>query len=181
MSLDFKGEQKLSKFFSLILRHQSEKFGINLDPEGYCTISSLISSVNSQPQWGHVDKFDIEQVVKNCSKQRYEINGDLIRARYGHSSEKIEYEEKIPPSILYHGTNSKVSNLILSTGIKPMNRKYVHLSESTEFATLAGQRRGQLVMIRVNTTKAVNDGVKFYYAGNEVWLSEFIDSKYLEM
>ncbi|MNT81722.1 RNA 2'-phosphotransferase [compost metagenome] len=62
-----------------------------------------------------------------------------------------------------------------------MNRKYVHLSESTEFATLAGQRRGQLVMIRVNTTKAVNDGVKFYYAGNEVWLSEFIDSKYLEM
>ncbi|MNC14946.1 RNA 2'-phosphotransferase [compost metagenome] len=178
--MDSRVEEKLSKFMSLILRHQSQKFGISLDVEGYCEVDSLINSINVQPQWGSVTKADIEQVARNCSKQRFEISGDLIRARYGHSDKKIEYVEKTPPLILYHGTNTKVKDLILSTGVKPMNRKYVHLSESTEFATLAGQRRGELVILEVDTSNAVKDGVKFYYAGNEVWLADYIAPQYIK-
>ncbi|MNC50401.1 RNA 2'-phosphotransferase [compost metagenome] len=52
-----------------------------------------------------------------------------------------------------------------------MGRQYVHLSEGIHFASLAGSRRGKLVLLTVDTVKAAELGVTFYYAGNEVWLA----------
>lgn len=46
-----------------------------------------------------------------------------------------------------------------------MNRQYVHLSATTKFATLAGKRRGELVLVVVDAQKAYEAGVKFYPAG----------------
>lgn len=62
----------------------------------------------------------------------------------------------------------------MADGLKPMGRQYVHLSESTHFASLAGRRKGELVMLKVDSLKAVAEGIPFYYAGNEVWLAEWV-------
>ncbi|MBE0340603.1 hypothetical protein E4V51_04525 [Paenibacillus sp. 28ISP30-2] len=69
---------------------------------------------------------------------------------------------------------------ILTEGIKPMGREYVHLSETLEFATLAGSRHGELAILEVNTTSALANNVKFYYANNEVWLSDFVPPQFLK-
>ncbi|KTD85086.1 hypothetical protein UQ64_22010 [Paenibacillus etheri] len=53
-----------------------------------------------------------------------------------------------------------------------MGRQYVHLSEGTHFASLAGSRRGKLILLTVDTISAGQMGVTFYYAGNEVWLAD---------
>lgn len=177
-----KAEEKLSKFMSLLLRHKPEKFGLKLDENGSCTINELVKVINSQDNWDGVTVENIKQVVVNCSKQRYKIEGDKIKANYGHSSIKVEYEAMTPPDVLYHGTNTGVLNAIMKTGLKPMGRKYVHMSEGLEFAELAGKRRGELVMLQINSKQAYKDGIKFYYTENEkhgVWLSDYIPAKYL--
>lgn len=60
-----------------------------------------------------------------------------------------------------------------------MGRKYVHLSESLEFATLAGERRGELVILEVNGNTAFENGVKFYAANHGVWLADAVPAQYL--
>ncbi len=59
-------------------------------------------------------------------------------------------------------------------GLLPMGREYVHLSAETQFAALAGRRKGKLVMLRLDTAAAAEAGVVFYEAGSGVWLAERI-------
>jgi putative RNA 2'-phosphotransferase len=165
-------EKSLSKWMTKLLRHTPEDFGVVLDPEdGSCPVSSLLEAIQAQPKWSWVKQEHIEQVVRNSDKQRFEIEGGRIRARYGHSHDKVQYAPGEPPAILYHGTNKKALPSILKEGLSPMSRQYVHLSEGTHFATLAGSRRGELVILKVDTFRARQLGVTFYYAGNEVWLA----------
>ncbi|WP_309121597.1 RNA 2'-phosphotransferase [Paenibacillus sp.] len=166
-------EKSLSKLMTKILRHTPEEFGVVLDPkEGSCSVETLLEAIKAQSKWSWIGMEDLEQVVRNSEKQRFEINNDRIRARYGHSHDKVQYAPGEPPGVLYHGTNKQALPLILDEGLKPMGRQYVHLSEGTHFATLAGSRRGELVILRVDTVHAIKAGVTFYYAGNEVWLAE---------
>ncbi|WP_166240914.1 RNA 2'-phosphotransferase [Paenibacillus turpanensis] len=168
-------EKSLSKFMTKILRHTPEDFGVVLDPvDGSCPLSTLLEVIQAQSQWGWVKKEHIEQVVRHSDKQRFEIEGDRIRARYGHSHNKVQYTPGVPPEYVYHGTNKKALPLILKDGIRPMSRQYVHLSEGTHFAALAGSRRGELVILKVDTVSAQQLGVTFYYAGNEVWLANSV-------
>lgn len=166
-------EKSLSKMMTKLLRHTPEEFGIILDPEdGSCSVSSLLEAIQAQPKWSGIKLEDIEQVVRNSDKQRFEIEGGRIRARYGHSHDKVRYVPGEPPAILYHGTNKKALPSILKEGLSRMSRQYVHLSEGTHFATMAGSRRGELVILKVDTFSAKQLGVTFYYAGNEVWLAD---------
>ncbi len=63
--------------------------------------------------WEGNTRLDLEAVVKNCEKQRFEIAEERIRARYGHSHAEVRYEEATPPKLLFHVTNQKVVALIL--------------------------------------------------------------------
>ncbi|OPA77574.1 RNA 2'-phosphotransferase [Paenibacillus selenitireducens] len=167
-------EQSLSKFMSKMLRHTPAEFGLVLDAYGYCQLEDLLHAIRKEHKWAHITEDDIETVVSNCEKQRYEIKGKGIRARYGHSAEKLTYQAMQPPAILYHGTNAKVVHQILAEGLKPMGRQYVHLSENIEFATLAGKRRGELVILEVDTAHAAQNGGTFYFAESGVWLADKI-------
>lgn len=170
-------ETRLSKFMTKLMRHTPEEYGLVLDPaDGSCLIEELQSVIQSQPKWAWVTENHIRQVVIHCEKQRFEIAEERIRARYGHSHNKVTYTPGIPPSILFHGTNRKAVPSILKEGIRLMNRQYVHLSEGTHFAAMAGSRRGELVILRIDTVKAAQSGVTFFYAGNEVWLAERVPS-----
>ncbi|MCM3781539.1 RNA 2'-phosphotransferase [Neobacillus mesonae] len=177
--LNKKEEESLSKFMSKLLRHTPEEFGLTLDHEGYCYIQDLLGVIVKVSRQSQITVEDVEQVVRNCPKQRYEINSGYIRANYGHSYGRINYEERTPLTVLYHGTNTKVANKILREGIKPMGRKYVHLSETLEFASLAGKRRGELVILKVDAQRAADYGVKFYVANHGVWLADYVPQGYL--
>ncbi|MFD0589048.1 RNA 2'-phosphotransferase [Paenibacillus sp. GCM10027627] len=171
--LDHDREKSLSKLMTKLLRHTPEAFGVVLDSaDGSCQLSTMLKAIQAQPRWSWVQQEHIELVVSNSDKQRFEIEGDRIRAKYGHSHDKVQYAPAQPPATLYHGTNKDALPAILKDGLRPMSRKYVHLSEGTHFATLAGSRRGELVMLEVDTANAVQQGVVFYYAGNEVWLAD---------
>ncbi|KAA1183320.1 RNA 2'-phosphotransferase [Paenibacillus sp. B2(2019)] len=175
-------EVSLSKFMTKLLRHTPEQYGLILDLEdGSCTLDDLLSVLVKAPRWAEVTVGDIQQVVAGCEKQRFEVNGDRIKARYGHSHTKISYDPGTPPSTLYHGTHAGVLSVILEEGLQSMGRQYVHLSEGTHFASLAGSRRGKLNLLTVDTISAGQMGVTFYCAGNEVWLADPIPASCLNV
>ncbi|MNI35178.1 RNA 2'-phosphotransferase [compost metagenome] len=176
--LNKKTELSLSKLLTKLLRHTPEEFGIVLESkDGSCKLEDLLLVLHKEVKWKSITIEDIQQIVSQCEKQRFEIVGDRIRARYGHSHDKVSYSALVPPAKLYHGTNHNAVLSILEEGIYSMKRQYVHLSVGLHFATLAGSRRGELRIVAVDTVKATSLGVTFYYAGNEVWLADQVPAE----
>jgi len=120
--------------------------------------------------------------VKTNNKQRYEYNEDetLIRARQGHSiNVDVNLSESTPPDILYHGTATRFLDSILEKGIVKGNRLHVHLSKDEETATTIGARHGKPYVLKIDAKKMYEDGIKFYLSNNNVWLTDFVDVKYI--
>ena len=172
--------EKLSKFISLILRHKPEEVGITLDDFGWAKVEDLINGINNSGR--KIDIEILEEIVRTDNKQRYSFNEDKtkIRANQGHSIPvNIEFKELEPPNTLYHGTATKSLEGIKSQGIKSMSRLYVHLSKDYETAVNVGSRHGKCVVLVINAKRMYEDGIKFYLSENGVWLTEYIDPKYI--
>ncbi|WP_322924754.1 RNA 2'-phosphotransferase [Paenibacillus campi] len=179
--MNVKRERQLSKQMSFVLRHRPDEYGIVLDPEdGYCLLHELVLALSTHGDTGVVTEAEVRNVVAQSDKQRFEIVGERIRARYGHSRPEVRYAATTPPSVLYHGTAESVWDVIHREGLKPMGRRYVHLSASTAFAALAGQRKGKLLMLRIDAAAAALHGVQFYDAGHDVWLVDHLPANYIQ-
>lgn len=175
-------EDKLSIFISLVLRHNPDAAGIQLDEHGWANIKELLNGINHTGRI--IDMKMLEEIVVKDKKQRYSFNADktLIRANQGHSIKvDVELLEKEPPEFLYHGTADRFLPSILVDGLKPMSRLYVHLSKDVETAAKVGERHGKPVILMVKSGLMHRDGLKFYLSANEVWLTKYVESKYLEL
>ena len=169
-----------SKYISLILRHKPETIGITLDEHGWANVSELIAGVNKTHP---LDTEILERIVAEDEKQRYSFNVDktLIRANQGHSIPvDVELEEVAPPDILYHGTGEKYTASIERQGLIPKSRLYVHLSGDIDTARKVGSRHGKPVIYEVKSGKMYREGIAIYKSVNGVWLTKFVDAKYLE-
>lgn len=169
-----------SKFLSLVLRHKPDLIGIELDTAGWTEVSTLLERLNTRGNT--IDYLKLEEIVANNNKKRFEFNEDKtkIRASQGHSIDvDLGYEEKKPPSILYHGTAKRFINSILNKGILKGNRHHEHLSSTKETAKKVGQRHGKVAIIYINAEKMYEDGHKFFVSTNGVWLTETVPSEYI--
>ncbi len=170
----------LSKFMSFVLRHRPENFGLRLDPFGFVNIRDLLSVL--QNRYGNVQLSDIQRVVEDCPKGRFQIEGEKIRARYGHSVDvQLDTQPSEPPQYLYHGTSPTMKNSILEQGLKPIKRRYVHLSKSKDEAFKVGGRKSKNpVAFSIKAKEAFETGIKFYDMGMVV-LSEFVPNQFIEL
>ncbi len=123
--------KKQSKFLAFLLRHGAAEIGLELDAQGWASVDDIVGIMQKKKPGFNSD--DLKYIVETDSKGRFEIKHNRIRARYGHSI-KIEPHgtPSKPPEILYHGTARRNLGLILSQGLKPMRRQYVHLSINIE-------------------------------------------------
>ncbi|PZM62362.1 RNA 2'-phosphotransferase [Paenibacillus dendritiformis] len=175
------GRDELRSFMIRLLRHTPHDYGITLDEQGYCSLAELLAAVRKETQWADLGIVDIAQAAGDCRHRRYEISGGRIRAKYGHSVQRLKYEEARPPRILYHGTYKSVLEKLLAEGVKPVRRPYVYLTESPDLAADVGNRQGEAVIVEVEAARAGTEGVKFYLAPNEIWLSDFIPPQYMSL
>lgn len=126
----------------------------------------------------------LEYIVLNNDKKRYSFNEDKskIRARQGHSiNVDVELKEAEPPEFLYHGTADRFLDSIMSDGLVPKSRLYVHLSKDEATAEKVGKRHGKPVVLKIETGRMAEDGFKFYLSENEVWLTKTVPPKYLSL
>lgn len=180
--MDEKRKTKISKFLSLILRHQPEVVGLTLEENGWIPVEKLIKAC---ADYGKPFTFaELKSVVETNDKKRFAFNEDetKIRANQGHSLEvEIEFEQRTPPEILYHGTAERNVDVIFGEGLKKMSRHHVHLSAETETATKVGTRYGKPIIFQVDTASMINEGFEFYVSANGVWLVENVPPKFLKI
>lgn len=173
---------KKSKFLSLVLRHKPELIDIKLDVAGWVLITDLIKK--SKAYGMNISKSDIDEIVAENDKKRFTIseNGMKIRAAQGHSVNiDVGYEAQKPPSTLFHGTSVNTLDDIMKDGIKPMSRNHVHLSVDKETAHKVGSRHGKVILLKIDAYAMHQNGVKFFVSDNGVWLTDFVDRKYIEI
>lgn len=169
-----------SKFLSLILRHQPQNIGLNLDEGGWADVATLLQqmTLHGYP----LTMAALEEIVQSNAKQRFAFNDDRtkIRANQGHSlSVGLELQPLQPPEVLYHGTVDRFMQAIREGGLLKMTRHHVHLSADRETASMVGSRRGKPVVLAVQSGRMWQDGLPFYRSANGVWLADAVLAKYL--
>lgn len=173
---------KLSKEISYALRHAPWEYELELDNNGFVSVNQLITAINESHKYDRPVTFeDLEHIIETSDKKRHEIQGNNIRALYGHSVPMHISKEKIkPPDILYHGTTHKAAELIIHDGLKPMGRQYVHLSVDIDTAVQVGKRRDKSpVILTIDAGRAHNEGIIFYKGNDKVILADYIPEKYI--
>jgi putative RNA 2'-phosphotransferase len=174
--------KRISKFLSLLLRHQPETIGLNLDENGWANVDELIHKSKNRRM--NFSLSDLEKVVAENDKQRFSFNEDKtkIRANQGHSIKNInlEFEAIEPPENLYHGTVGKFLDSIKTSGLQKMSRQHVHLSEDLITATKVGSRRGKPIILVINSGLMFREGYEFYKSKNGVWLTDQVPNKFIQ-
>lgn len=179
---DQKTITRLSKYLSLVLRHQPESLGIILDEQGWTDVDLLLKKMQtSNPE---MTAELLQHIVDTNAKQRFafNVNRNKIRANQGHSvSVDLNYHPQQPPEILYHGTAQQYLNGIMQQGLIKGARHHVHLSKDTATAQQVGQRHGKPCILSVDAKQMLQDGHLFYCAENGVWLTEQVPVQYLTL
>jgi putative RNA 2'-phosphotransferase len=170
---------RLSKAMSHALRHDPSAYGLTLDAEGWTPVSALVEGLRTAGV--PASEESVREVVTSGSKQRHELSGSWIRARYGHSVEgAVEIPVAEPPAVLFHGTTSAAAAVIEVEGLRGMGRQYVHLSPAVETARRVGSRRGSdLVVFTVDAAGAARAGVVFRRGNDDTWLAASVPPEFL--
>jgi putative RNA 2'-phosphotransferase len=168
-----------SRTLSMWLRHKPERGGLTLSKEGWAAVPAILEAFEKQGI--PLSRVELEEVIRLDPKARYELQGDKLRARYGHS---VELEEKphpgTPPATLYHGTPRRYVANILEMGLRPMKRQFVHLSPDKKTAREVGMRRDQEPAILAIAAHQANEaGIQFYPRGKGIWMSDPIPAEFI--
>ena len=172
--------KSLSKFLSLILRHEPERIGLALDDAGWACIGTLLekAAASGRP----MTREQLEAVVETSDKKRFAISedGQHIRANQGHSIDvDLGLLPAAPPEVLYHGTATRFLESILATGLDKRQRHHVHLTNDPATARSVGQRYGVVVVLTVDAARMHAEGHTFFRSENGVWLTDVVPARYL--
>ncbi|MFO0939948.1 MAG: RNA 2'-phosphotransferase [Pirellulales bacterium] len=181
MTVNEKETRRISKFLSLVLRHQPETIGITLDDAGWTSVEELLTAMQLHRQ--AITREILDHVVASNDKQRFAFSQDglMIRARQGHSVEvELGYESAQPPEFLLHGTPTAAVESIRREGLKKMKRHHVHMHSDESTAKSVGARRGSPVILRICAQKMASEGFEFFVTANDVWLTDHVPARFIE-
>lgn len=177
--MDDRRTVKVSKYVSKHLRHQPERIGLVLDPQGWVEIDALLGAAAAHGF--PVSRAELDHVVAANDKQRFAVDGTRIRASQGHTVPvDLDLPEAEPPAYLYHGTVAVALDAIRTEGLRPMARHHVHLSPDRETATRVGARRGRPVVLSVDAGAMRAAGHVFRISANGVWLADSVPPQFLQ-
>lgn len=172
--------EKLGKFVSGVLRHFPQRFNLEIDENGWVSFEALAKVVSRKYRWAN--RWVLKAMVYSDEKKRYELKGDKIRARYGHSIDvKLSDMPEAEEDTLYYGTSEEEANRMLEIGIKPVNQAYVHLSTTIERSLeVASLRTKKPIVFEIDAKKAKEDGIRILKANDSIALAKEIPAKYIK-
>jgi putative RNA 2'-phosphotransferase len=147
---------------------------------GWVDVDVLVDVMMTRYPWASHNR--LMAMVESDKKDRYQISGKNIRARYGHS---VEIDLDFPPNDLefvYYGASQEEADMIQEMGIRPVRQRYVHMSSTYEKAVEAASVHTENpVIFRVDAFAAMEDGVEIMVVNEFIVLSEEIPPQYLEI
>lgn len=174
----------LGRMLAGVLRHFPEKFKLSMDDNGWIVISDLINAIrNRSSQYHWFRPHHLIAIVETDPKGRYQIRDNLIRATYGHS---IDVDLDLPtddiPEILYYPTTREEVDLLMETGLKPSDRKKVHLSLTLQDAENAGKVRvPNPIILEIDAKGSISSGNIIAHAGTTVYTTREIMPEFIRL
>lgn len=172
---------RVSRFLSLVLRHEPDAAGVVLDCSGWTEVNALLSGCTRVGM--PLTHAELLHIVAMNDKKRFEFNADgtRIRASQGHSIEVVlDYAPHVPPEQLYHGTATRFLGAIRGGGLQKMARHHVHLSADSGVAHEVGSRHGKPVVLTIRASDMHRAGHVFYQSTNGVWLVDAVSAEFIE-
>ncbi|CAE8697983.1 unnamed protein product, partial [Polarella glacialis] len=130
-------DESVSKFLSLVLRHNAVKLGLTVRPDGYVLLSEVLGL--SWFEGRGVGEEEIKGLVDRNAKKRFglcipEGEEELhIRAHQGHTICNVEdasllreVTDATELPVLCHGTFSHLWPKIQTEGLRAMKRNHIH-------------------------------------------------------
>lgn len=173
---------RISKFLSLVLRHEPHKAGVTLDAAGWVDVDDLIRGCAAAGV--SFTRQELDEVVATNDKRRFAFSpdGQRIRASQGHSVEvELDYAPAQPPPLLYHGTADRFLTSIQAEGLVKGQRHHVHLSAQRDTAEAVGKRHGRPVILMIDTGAMLTAGYTFYQSANGVWLVDHVPPQFMKL
>ena len=170
--------ERFSRWMAYVLRHNPARYGLQPDRHGYVDLEEFF--LIATRRYPSVSPEQLRSLIEAGGSGRFQIAGSRLRARYGHSIPMEPPGPPIePPARLYHGTEAFRIEAILSEGLKPMDRRMLHLSDTIEDALAVARRKtDQPVVVRILAREAHDAGIAFYREG-KVYLASAIPPAFL--
>ena len=173
----------LGRVLTGILRHFPDRYGLAMDEHGWVSLPQIVRAVSQRHRgypWLRVHHF--VAIAETDAKGRYEVRDDQIRATYGHTVEvALDLPTENIPDQLYYPVTEEEAGIVLEVGLKPTDRKRVHLSKTAEDARAAGSvRTPNPVLLEVDTRAARAGGLVIMRAGKTVFLVDQVPSEFLK-
>ncbi len=178
--LDETKTEQLGRLVAGGLRHFPGDLGLEMDARGWVDLIKLGDVVRSRHRWA--GKELVVALVMSDPKERYEISGDRVRARYGHSVDvELDHPANTLPK-LYYGASEEEADRILEIGLKAASQRYVHLSTTPEKAWhVATFRTGNPRVIQADAAAAQSEDVMMMTVNEDIVISDTIPAKFLSI
>lgn len=167
-----------------LLRH-SDPAELEMTENGWALITDVFEALQS-----HTDSIHprtINALMACSDKKRYEINGNMIRALYGHSRDVTINADSTAdseiPTTLFHGTPERNVSSISENGLQPQSRQSVHLTDDIETAVKTGQRHakgGEKTVIFTIDAESLSDTHQICNPSDLTYTVPEVPSEYLE-
>jgi putative RNA 2'-phosphotransferase len=173
----------LGRLLAGVLRHFPERFGLTMDDHGWVDMREFTQAVQSRRRDFHwLRPHHIHAIIETDPKGRYQHKNGAVRATYGHSFEvDLELPSDNIPDALFYPTTEEEVDILLETGIRPSDRKKVHLSKTFEDAEVAGKHRVESpIILSVDAKDAIEKGIIIQRAGITVYVTDMIPPEYIK-
>ena len=178
------GRHEAGRALSELLRVSAQEEGLKPDRHGFVPISHVLAVLRTRFEELTIDH--IVEIVQKDAQQRFDLVGDLIRAKAGHRFEVEPIGDPVsPPEELYHGTCREAADRIREEGILKMGKAFVHLASTVQRARRIGVRKTkEPVILIIAASRASRAGVRFWQSGQvspdgAIYLSDEVPAAYV--
>ena len=176
--------ESLGRTMAGVLRHFPQRFGLEMDPHWFVDLRDFLTAVQIRNRrFRFLKPHHVAGLIETDPKGRYQYRDGRIRATYGHSFDvDLDLPTEGIPDVLYYPTTHEECNLVLQAGVRPSDRKMVHLSATYEAALEAGRVRVKSpVILEIDASSARAGGVVIKKAGKTVYLTTEVPPNYLRV
>jgi len=174
--------EMLGRSMAGVLRHFPDRYSLQIDKNGWIDLRDFIDALQSRNRrLRFLKPHHVVGLIETDPKGRYQFRDGRIRATYGHT---IDVELDLPteniPDVLFYPTTEEALGDLQASGLKPADRKMVHLSRTYEAALEAGRvRNPNPVIVEIDTTAARAAGHVIMKAGKTVFLTKEVPGEFL--
>jgi putative RNA 2'-phosphotransferase len=172
----------LGRILTGILRHFPDRYQLTMDPQGWIALPQIVRAITQRhPAYHWLRVQHLLAIAETDAKGRYEVREDRIRATYGHTLEiDLDLPTENIPNHLYYPVTEEETAIVLEVGLRPSDRKKVHLSKTAEDARAAGSvRTPDPVILEVDAERAREAGIVIKQAGKTVYLVDQVPPSFL--